>query len=233
MVYFKLQDSTQGGSDFFEIMAVELKTHSSYRHSEVESFFGNRGWQIENVKVSNVGLVVADEGAALECIDGRFGQREIIKKHGPKIPGGSNAIAALKTGGDPAGFNAAALEVRRLGFRAGTHKHCGFFELWENGGLKAIKHRLELPKIIDRATWISLKARHWGGKHFHLPGEHEEEALTFNPFVGTTSVARKDRFSYDHWVMPSLGIHRRTAMLVVAETVEPLSPHRRIEILIK
>lgn len=215
-------------------MALDLETHPGYHPGKVITFFERRGWEVEPVNVSNVDLVVAEQGAATECIDGRFGRRERIKMHGPKIPGGINAVAALKTGGDRVGFNAAAAEVVKLGFRAGTHRHCGFFDLWESGQLPVVKHVLELPgKHMDRAKWIDLKAKHWGGNHFYLPGEHVEEGLVLNPFIGYTTIARPDRFGYDDWFMHLLGIHGRRSMLLVAQTVENLSPHRKIEILSK
>lgn len=129
--------STLFGSAFFRIMSTELKTHPGYHLKKVTAFFEKRGWEVELVRVGNVDLVTAEPGAATECIDGRFGERERIKKHGPKIPGGVNAVAALKTGGDPIGFNAAAAEIAKLGYAASTHKHCGFFTLWESGRLSA------------------------------------------------------------------------------------------------
>ncbi len=214
-------------------MATELKTHPQYNSTEVERFFVGRGWKVEFVRVGNEDLVPAEEGAAVECIDGRFGKRKEIKKHGPKLPGASLAIAASKTGGNTIGFNAAASEIARLGYRAGTHVHCGFLHLWQNGELVAVKHKLELPNIPDQANWMVLKQKQWGGKHFHISDEHEEEALTFNPFLGLTNKARKDRFGYDHWLMQILGIHRRSAMHLVAETVERISSHRKVEILTK
>lgn len=217
-------------------MAIELKTHPSYRPSEVEAFFVGRGWGVEYVRASNENLVVAEEGAAVECIDGRLGKREHIKKHGPKLPGGSYAITALRTGGNTVGFNEAAVLLKRLGYRAGTHECCGFLELWLNGELQAAKHRLELPGGLDHKTWVTMKHRQWKGKHFDILEEHkkhEEEALTFNPFVGVTSQARKDRFGYDHGLMQVLGVPERRAMYLVAETVEKLCHHRKIEILTK
>lgn len=213
-------------------MSIELKTHPSYRPEKVAVFFEERGWKTQFVEACSVDLVVAEPGAATECIDGRFGEREKIKKHGPKIPGGINAVAALKTGGNSVGFNSAAAEVIGLGFRAGTHKHCGFFDLWESGDLSAVRYALELPeRYVDRARWVTLKARHWGGKHFHLPGQHEEKGLIFNPFLGSTVMARSDKFSYDHWFMQLLNVPSRRTMLLVAETVEKLSTYRNIEIL--
>jgi len=217
-------------------MAIELKTHHRYSQAEVESFFGSRGWGVEFVRVSNVDVAEAEEGLAVQCIDGRLGKNKKIKRHGPKLPGGSYSIAALKTGGNVVGFNEAASLLRKLGYRAGTHKYCGFFELWMSGELQAVKHRLELPGGLDHQTWVTMKHKHWEGEHFGIPEEHkehEEEALIFNPFLGLTSQARKERFGYDHGLIQLLGIPGRSGMRLVAETVEKLSPHRKVEILTK
>lgn len=217
-------------------MAELLKTHPYYRPAEVEAFFGERGWGVEFVKVSNVDLVEAEEGLAVECIDGRFGKLQQKKKHGPKLPGGSYSVAALKTGGNIVGFNEAASLLKKLGYRAGTHELCGFFELWMQGGLTAVQHKLELPRGVDHKNWVIRKHKQWEGVHFGISEKHEkheEEALIFNPFLGFTPQARKDRFGYDHGLMQLLGIHGRRGMHLVAETVEKLSPHRKVEILTK
>lgn len=218
---------------------LELKTYSSYNRNEAIDIFDAAGFEIRLVRAEYAGLVVAEMGAALECIDGRNGNRDRIKKHGPKIPGGLNAIAAVRTGGDTIGFNDAAKEVARLGYRAGTHIDCGFFGLWRDGRLESTNHVLVLPENnIERlgnklSRWINLKNRLWGGNHFFLPGEHEEEALVFNPFIHTTIIARSDRFGYDHWFMQSLGIHSRRAIHLVAETVDKLAPqHKIVEFLV-
>ncbi len=233
-------------------MALELKTHPSYKPEEVSQFFLDRGWEVTEIEViysdsakyvapyvyNEAGILVpTDQGASLECIDGRFANRSRQVLNGPKIPGGTNSIAAVKTGGDAVGFNAAAKEAERFGFRAGTHKHCGFFDLWRAGKLEAARFSMEFPEYAlernggDAGHWIKLKNRFWQGFHFSLPGEHEEMALRFNPYIGTTLLPRRDKFSYDHWLMQSLGVHRRRAMRLVAETVEQLAQgSKRLEI---
>lgn len=209
-------------------LALELKTHPSYQPEKVAWFFDGRGWSVEFTTVGRAGLVVVDLDTPVECIDGRFGNIQGSKKHGPKIPGGLNAIAALKTGSGITGFNAAAKEAKGLGFRAGTHGHCGFFELWQKGELSAARYPLTFPEFsvtrFGLSRWIELMQRFWGGKHFHLPGEHVEEMLVFNPFIGLTPVASSERFGYDHWVMQRLGTSPRRAMSLVAEAVEKLKP---------
>ncbi len=217
-------------------MTLELKTHPSYKPQAVEDFFAKRGWIVEYIRAENESVVEAEQGLAAQCIDGRMGKNKKIKKDGPKLPGASYSIAALKTGGDAVGFNEAAVLLKNLGYRAGTHEHCGFLDLWMNGGLLAARHRLELPEGMDHKRWVTLKHKQWQGVHFGIPAEHkahEEEALVFNPFIGLTSKARKDRFGYDHWLMQVLGVSGSRAMHLVAETVEKVSHSRRIEILIK
>lgn len=217
-------------------MAIEFKTHSNYKPAEVEELFSGRGWKVEYVRVSNEDLVEAEEGLAVQCIDGRMGKNKKIRRHGPKIPGGVYSVAALQTGGNVIGFNEAASLLRKWGYRAGTHVDCGFLYLWANGELSAVRHRLELPIGLDLQTWVTMKHKQWEGVHFGISEEdheHEEEALILNPYIGHTTKARKDRFGYDHGLMQLLGIPGRRAMHLVAETVERLSHHRKIEILTK
>ncbi|MCL4366411.1 cadmium-containing carbonic anhydrase [Patescibacteria group bacterium] len=212
-------------------MTLEFKTHPSYSPGKVADFFEGRNWKVEYVRVSNEDLVEVAEGLATECIDGRFGKHKKRQQHGPKLPGGVYSIAALKTGGNAVGFNEAAVMLRRLGYRPGTHDHCGFFAKWRDGELVAVRHKLELEEKL-----VVMKHRQWEGVHFGIPDEHrehEEDALTFNPYIGLTSKARKDRFGYDHGFMQSLGIPGRRAMHLAAETVEKLSHSRRVEILVR
>ncbi len=217
-------------------MSLELKIHKGYKPQEVEDFFAGRGWVVEYINIEKEKVVNAEEGLAAQCIDGRMGKNTKIKRHGPKLPGGSYSIAALKTGGDAVGFNEAAALLKKFGYRAGTHDFCGFLHLWQTGELSAVRYRLILPEDISHREWITAKHKQWEGVHFGIPEEHkehEEEALVFNPFVGLTSKARKDRFGYDHWLMQILGVPGRRAMHLVAETVEKLSHHKKIEILTK
>ncbi|MBI2337668.1 hypothetical protein HYU95_00635 [Candidatus Daviesbacteria bacterium] len=217
-------------------MSLELKTHPRYNPEEVAEFFTGRGWEVEYVRASNEELVEAEKGLAVQCIDGRMGKNQKIKGHGPKLPGGVYSIAALKTGGDIIGFNAAAALLRKLGYRAGTHVDCAFLRLWMKGDLLTVRHRLALPGGLDPKKWVPMKHKQWEGEHFGIAEEHrehEEEALVFNPFVEVTSQARRDRFGYDHGLMQVLGVPARRAMHLVAETVEKASHRRKIEILTK
>lgn len=230
-------------SYFFKKMLIDLDTPKNYDYGRTADLFESRGWKVECVRVSNVDLIIPHRRAAIECVDGRHANRrdvEIVEIEGPKLPGGLNGVCALKTGGCSVGFNHAAQEVSNLGFGVGTHNDCGFFRLWRENKLEFAKYPLILPAhcAVEGAAyslghWIKLKARHWKGKHFHVPGEHEEEGLVFNPFIGVTPISRSDRFSYDHWLMKLLGINGNDSTLLLAETIEQLSPHRRVEILVK
>lgn len=234
--------SSSFGAAFILENMEKSSTHPAFKYGKTVDFFESRGWQVECVNKNNHDLVTPKKGAALECIDGRHANRravEVVEFEGPKLPGGIDAVAALKTGGCIIGFNEAARAVAQLGYRPGTHKRCAFFELWEKGKLLAVNYKLALPELsfpgcVDHlGHWIELRQRFWGGKHFHLPGKHEEEKLIFNPLVEVTPVSRKDYFSYDHWVMEALGVSEEQAMHLVAETIEQLNPKaKRVEILI-
>lgn len=227
-------------------MQHELLTHPKYDPGRTRDFFEQRGWIVELVPASNIYLVKVDLGAACECGDGRFGDLSLIrKKFGPKIFGGVNGVAAVLTGGDIVGFNAAAILLESISTRAGTHgaqhqgEGCGLFGLWKKGELGSATHKLALLEQLhlmgaQPTAWIKSKVeRHWGGKHFTLPGEHKERKLRFNPFIGFTPYPSTDRFSYDHWVLPCLGASNTRSKLFAAETVEKLSSVRTVEIITK
>ncbi len=223
---------------------IELAPYQNFNIKELEDFFVPRGWKVDLVKASNYDLVQADQGAALECIDGRYANLERRKKNGPKIPGALNAIAALKTGGDMPGFYLAARLAQTHGFNPGTHgavhegPGCGYHSLWENEALTSSMHRYTLPMGQSQgrscAEYLKRMIKVWGGKHFRLPVVHEEEALVLNPHMGTTVIAMRDRFIYDKWLMRKMGIGPMRSALIVAETIENLAPHlpKRVEIII-
>ncbi len=205
--------------------ATELQVYQGFDPYRVADQFNQSGLRPEIVKVSNMGLIVPDSGAAVECFDGRFGELADRKKHGPKLPGGYNCIPALKTGGDVIGFNVGARQLTELGYRPGTHKRCAFFELWLEQALESATHPLKLPIQYFEACgynlgrWIQLRNKGWGGKHFTLSGEHAEKDAIFNPFIDTTTEAQVDQFGGDMWVLKLLGIPERRAIPMFAETV--------------
>ncbi|MFA5933295.1 MAG: cadmium-containing carbonic anhydrase [Microgenomates group bacterium] len=228
-------------------MAIELIKSPGFDPFIIGDVLAERGWKTEQVKVSNVDLVPTDEGAAAECGDGRFGILPNRKKYGPAIFGGVNAICALKTGGDWNGFMHAAEDLRRLGFTPGTHgavhhgEGCGQFGLWKNGLLESAIHSCSLPfELMERigsigADGIKAFMEILGGKHFRLPGEHEEEALRWNPFIGLTERAFDgSRFRNDDWLLEMIGgILLDKRINYNAEVVEKLKPDcKKVEILI-
>lgn len=227
-------------------MAINLETYFEYDPTRTLDSFQERGWKAELVKASNVDLVETDKGAALHCIDGRFGNLSILKKYGPAIPGGIDSVAALATGGDLIGFNYAVQKVKGLGYNLGTHgaehegEGCGYFGLWKAGRLESAIDTVRLPFNyiqnygLEVSDWVKKWAKLKGGKHFTLPGVHEEQALTLNPFRDTTVRPRADRFIGDKWFLRTMGISEQRSLLVFAETVEMLAPHaKKVEILIR
>lgn len=223
-------------------MLLEYQQHPKFDAGKTANLFESRGWFVHRVAYSNLDLVLPDPGASLECGDGRFGLI-LRKKHGIKLFGGINAIASLITGGDLQGFARAAVLAGYLDSTAGTHgaerkgKGCGLFHLWEEGKLVSAKYPLELLEQLSRINfnptdWVKIWTKSWGGKHFTLPGDHQEEALVFNPFIGFTPLARTDRFSFDQWALSQLGVGQLRSSLFAAETVEKLSPVRTLELIV-
>lgn len=214
-------------------MAIELELPTNFDPGLKKALLEERDWEVELVKASNFDIIRADKGAAVECIDGRLAKIRKRKKHGPKIPGQSYCVQANVTGGDLIGFREAGRELVRLGFAPGTHITCGYRYLWESGQLETVTHDFEIPiKTIERILpfdqWVRRTMENQGGKYFDDElGEHEEEALTMNPFINTTLKARLDRFTYDYWVLRQLGVSPILAMKVGAETVEELAPDRK------
>ncbi|MDD2823255.1 MAG: hypothetical protein PHQ59_04235 [Candidatus Daviesbacteria bacterium] len=210
---------------------INLETHRKYDQGKIANLFQERGWPVIFTDARNIDMMVPHIGSPVLCIDGKNANREESKKiEGIKLPGGVDFVAALKTGGCPVGFNAAAGELARLGYRAGTHKKCSFYELWKNGLLEFAKYPLVLPKFNSEASeqdnlgrWISLKIRQWGGEHFHLPGEHTERKVRLNPFFGITPVSQSDYFSFDLWPAQLLDISDSDSINLLAETVEKIN----------
>lgn len=231
----------------FGFMTTELQTYQGFDPYKIEHHFAQRGWETKLVKASNVDLVLVDPEAAAECGDGRFDLLKNRKKFGPRIFGGVNAIAALKTGGDLNGLRLAAQELKRINLRAGTHgavhkgEGCGLFGLWKNGNLESAVHTCSLPfhlleqEGMKASDWIKSFMDELDGKHFTLPDIHKEEGLTWNALMGTTIRSfTGDRFRNDDWVMDRIGgISLSKRLNFNAETVEKLKPDcKKVEILI-
>ena len=220
-----------------------LELPHKYNEPALAKFFEKRAWTVSFAKNSNISIVNADPNAAIECGDGRFGEPTLERKlHGPKVFGGINGIALLLTGGDLIGFNAAANIIRGLGYSAGTHgaehpgEGCGLYGLWKQGKLTSSQYPLmlidELHSLSQHPTeWIKKTVQRWGGKHFTLPGNHEEKKLVINPYNHLTPVAHTSQFSFDLWVLQNLGISQQRAALFAAETVEQLTDVRHVEII--
>lgn len=218
---------------------LDFKAYPGFDPNEVRKLFENRGWYTRIISPEEAGLVKADLGAAVECIDGRFGDRLEKKKNGPKLPGGINAIMALHTRGDSAGFNEAVRILKEEGFNSGTHVDCGFYAKWKAGELKAARYPLVVPNTTINTlgrvgVWLERHMRLCDGKHFHIEGQHKEQGVIFNPYEELTVEARSDRFSCDHWLMKRfLNGKGREAKHLLAETVELLKPDaKKLEIVV-
>lgn len=227
----------------FILMALEYITPKGFNPYRMEDFFGNRGWQTELIKASNTELVKADAGAALECGDGRSDEYPTKKLHGPRVFGQMNGVAALVTGGDLIGFVKAAEYVIDKGYAPGTHgdehggEGCGAFGLWKNGKYSDV-HSFRLPygfletQGMSPTEWVKMTMKMLGGKHFTLPGSHQEQSLRINSGIGLTERSISGtRFKVDDWFLEEVPFNRR--LLYVAETVEQLKPDaKKIEIII-
>ncbi len=214
-------------------MAIELDTHSNFGPHQILAFFDNRGWNGRLIKASSEELVAVDNGAAVECIDGRYG-RIVRKMNGPKVPGAGLGVALSKRGGDLNALSLTADDLKAVGFNIGTHSSCGFAQ--EEKGLRSLNYHLDLEGCgEDMEELFARVAKELGGKHFILTGEHAEKRLVMNPFLGTTLVPAEDRFAGDPWLLVGLGINPRRALLIYAETVEALTNNNppKVEILTK
>lgn len=213
-------------------MPIDFELHPGFDAGRYMEAFQSRGWNAQTVKVGNFDMVVVDEDSAVECGDGRFGKRVRIKKYGPKLMGGSNFIAAAKSGGSPEGFEEAAQVVKKAGYRPGFHRGCAFYEEWAQGRLRSVRHQL-IPPRYDPGLWVRSHAYLHNGKHFKdIEGLHEEEDLVFNPCIGITPRPNPKRFGHDQGLAVRLGVDPDLSLNIAAEVVEKVSSCRRVTILI-
>lgn len=229
---------------------TEYKTHPSYSPQEVHEFFEDRGWPVKLITKSEVDLTIVAKDAALECGDGRFDNCPGKDINGPRVLGGINAVAAMVTGGTYEGYFKATQLVKEMGYNPGTHSDegegndgegCGFYLLWLKGKLKSAKYPYEIKTEditrsgINLGDWLRVNMRLLGGKHFRLNGQHVEEGVRLNPFIGLTEVAQDcKRFRIDDWFLAQLGVTPEQRYLKIAETVEQLKPDaKKMEIIIR
>lgn len=212
---------------------MKYEVYTGFNPEKAAEYFLRRGWSVEALPRQNVVLVRVGKGAALECGDGRFDRFEKRQLYGVRVLGGINAVMATITGGDEVGLERAVELTKKAGFAPGTHsaEHggCGYADLWIQGELKSALYPYELDGI-DRGglrigQWLSKTMRKWGGWHFRLNGNHLEEGVRLNPFVGLTEKAEDGaRFRVDDWFMAGLGVPDKVRFFKIAETVERLKP---------
>ena len=221
---------------------MKLETYIGFKADKTTNFFLRRNWPVVQIPVAETKLVKVTKGAALECGDGRFDTLEDREKYGIRVFGGINAIMALHTGGDENGFKRAVRLVRKFGAEPGTHSAeeggCGYVDLWMAGELKSARYPYELNQMdkggLRLGHWLRDLMRQHSGKHFRLNGNHQEEGVRLNPFIGYTEDANDGlRFRVDDWFMAEIGTPDEVRFFKIAETVEKLKPAAaRLEIII-
>lgn len=216
------------------IETLELRTVDNYSKEEVADFFIGRGWPVIFIPVSETNLVHTCEKAPLKCSDGRFDHYLDEEMNSPRVFGQVNAIQAMLTGGGREGLHQANELLAVIGYAPGTHKTCGYYDLWLAG---EFEHVLFPPEIVIHDILVGplLKTvmKSMGGEHFKIDGPHREEATRLNPFIHTTEYALDGkRFRVDDWLFNLIGISGRRRWLQIAETVEKLRPEAtKLEIL--
>lgn len=238
-------------------MKLETAKHynSEYTHYLIET----QGFDVVLVPNTNVELIVPNSGAALHCIDGRYGENEIgvfsvnssvkerviinrpISKEGPKFPGGTTGLASLFHGADSVGMNEVAVKLRELGYATGTHGKCGFADLLINQRLRNVKHST-MPDFayfkqfgITKGKFMRGFTRHHEGFHPTLEGlTHQETAIMFNPFDGTTTPSDTRYFKTDLALAANhFGVSPTRSILLTLEVVRALAPHvNRVELIV-
>lgn len=221
---------------------MKLETYIGFNPDEMADYFERRGWHIQTVPVREVKLVRVQEGASLECGDGRFDQFEKRRLHGIRDLGGINAVMAYLTGGDEVGLLRACELIKRFGATPGTHSAedggCGFVDLWMAGDLESAIYPYALHSIdkggLRIGQWLKAKMRHLGGAHIRLNGDHKEEGVRVNSFRGYTEVAGcGSRFRIDDWFLADLGIPDQVRFFKNAEVIEKLKKNaKKLEIIV-
>lgn len=220
---------------------MRLETFTDFNPDKVADYFTKRGWPVATIPAQSVNLVPVDNGASLECGDGRFDKFQKRKLHGVRILGGINAIMATLTGGNEVGLIRANQLIRRAGVTAGTHSAenggCAHVELWMDGKLESAVYPYEFDRVRDglpTGKWLRGLMKECGGAHIRLNGDHEEEGVRINPFRGLTEKADDGaRFRIDDWFMADLCVPTSTRLLKIAEVVEKRRPDAaRLEIIV-
>lgn len=230
-------------------MATKLETYTGFNLSDMSSYFADRAWPVNIIRIGQTNLVRVKRGAALECGDGRFDKletRSVVdgkEIHGVRVFGGINVVMALHTGGDEVGLQRATELIKKFGATPGTHSAeeggCGYAELWMKGELRSARFPYELHDHVKKGglrlgTRLADMMHSLGGRHFRLNGNHEEEAVRINPFKGYTEAVNDGlRFRVDDWFMAQIGIPDHVRWFKIAESVEKLKPDAtRLEIII-
>ena len=229
-------------------MIMNYEVYAGFNVDEIADYFNSkRGWPVKTISRDNVDLVPVQNGAALECADGRFDQLTDRETHGygVRVLGGINFFMALETKGNMVGLLKATELLKPLGATPGTHSAdhggCGFADLWIEEKLKSALHPYELDGVrggLRIGPWLKSTMEQLGGKHHRVNGNHREVAVRLNPFRGYTERANcGSRFRIDYCfikdAIANLDIPFQQELFMIAETVELLRPEAaRLEIII-
>jgi hypothetical protein len=146
----------------FKIMA-NLETYIGFNPKKIETFFAEReNWPVLYLPVQQLELVPVNQGAALECGDGRFDKLENREMRGPRVLGGVNVVMAMRTGGGTVGFHRAVQQLALHGATSGTHNDCGYEHLWEASRLASARYAFEpiVENLLDgEKLGVRLKAK--------------------------------------------------------------------------
>lgn len=239
---------------------MKLETPKQYNQAYLKSLIQSQGFDVTIVSPEEAKLQTPDQGAGIQCIDGRYGEdligvysadssikdRVIIQrpptKEGPKYPGGATGLAAVYHGADTVGLNEIAVKLAELGYVTGTHGKCGFAQLLADDRLSYLPFVSSLlPDFefykqhgITKGKLMRGLTRRHGGFHPTLEGLiHRETAVQFNPFDGTTTPSDIGYFKTDLWLAANhFGVSVSRSTILTLEVVRALAPHvNRVELI--
>lgn len=237
-----------------------LELAKQYNLEQAQQIIAEQGFEPVPVPHTEIELLTPPTGAALHCIDGRYGEDEVgvfspessikdriiiyrpVTKEGPKFPGGTTGLAAVSSAADIVGINAVAAKLKELGLSSGTHGKCGFAQLLMERRLSAlgfVSHELPDFEFFEQNGLTKGKlmrgiTRRHGGFHPTLEGlKHQETAIQINPFEGVTTRSETKYFKTD-LALPAnhFGISPTRSILLTLEVVRALAPHvKRVELI--
>lgn len=232
---------------------MRLEAPKQYNQAHAKYVIEQQGFKVDLIPHSEVPLEPYSSGAAIQCIDGRYGAEQVgvfspdssvkdrvihsrpVTKEGPKFPGGTTGLAAASTAADIIGMNAVSAKLKELGLATGTHGKCGFVELLRQRRLTALEYFIsqQLPDFsffqqfqITKGKLIRGLIRQHSGFHPTFEGlDHQERKIRFNPYDGLTASSDLAYFNTD-LALPAnhFGISPTRSILLTLEVVRELAP---------